>query len=195
MAVSWAKRVLRSGNHEIMAKKKSAGIVLYRLSHGELEVFLVHPGGPYWARKDEGAWSIPKGVLQEGEEPIQAAMREFAEETGTPVTGELLALHPIRQANGKVIYAWAVDGDFDPATLRSNLFSIEWPPRSGVTQAFPEVDRGGWFSLPVATQKVLAWQRPLLDELQSLVGGHTHVLTDRQTASMKPGAASGQHRG
>ncbi len=154
-----------------MPKKLSAGIVLYRRSGGHAEVFLVHPGGPFWAKKDAGAWSIPKGEYGEGEDPLTVARREFAEETGCEVTGSLQPLTPLKQPSGKIISAWAVEGDLDPATLKSNTFPLEWPPRSGKIQQFPEVDRGAWFDLPIAREKILSGQRPFLDELQRLVKG------------------------
>ncbi|MDN0085756.1 NUDIX domain-containing protein [Crenobacter sp. SG2305] len=152
-----------------MARKSSAGIVLYRIRQGELEVFLVHPGGPYWAKKDDGAWSIPKGEFEPGEDPLATARREFLEETGSPVTAELRPLPPLKQPSGKVVHAWAAEGDIDAATVKSNLFAMEWPPRSGLMQNFPEVDKGAWFTIAAARQKLLSGQRPFLDELQKLV--------------------------
>ncbi len=145
--------------------KQSAGLLLFRGSLGSLEVFLVHPGGPFWARKDDGAWSIPKGELTTDEEPLAAAMREFEEETGQPIAGQFIPLEPVRQAGGKTVFAWAVRGDFDPSQLRSNTFSMEWPRGSGRQRDFPEVDRAAWFDLPAARQKILKGQSPLLDEL------------------------------
>jgi len=152
-----------------MTKRFSAGIVLYRRSGRELEVFLVHPGGPFWAKKDAGAWSIPKGEYGEGEDPEAAARREFAEETGCEVRGPLQPLTPLKQPSGKLISAWAMEGDFDPATLTSNTFPLEWPPRSGNIQQFPEVDRGAWFDIPTAREKILIGQRPFLEQLLGLV--------------------------
>ncbi|HMV56510.1 MAG TPA: NUDIX domain-containing protein [Nitrospira sp.] len=152
-----------------MPKKLSAGIVLYRRIGGGLQVFLVHPGGPFWAKKDSGAWSIPKGEYIEGEEPETVARREFQEETGGELTGRLQALTPLKQPSGKVISAWAVEGDIDPTELKSNTFSLEWPPRSGTIQQFPEVDRGAWFDLPTAQEKMLVGQRPFLEELVRFV--------------------------
>jgi len=131
------------------------------------EVFLVHPGGPFWARKDAGAWSIPKGEFEEGDDPLEAAKREFLEETGSPVGGGFQALAPVRLKSGKTIHAWAVEGDIDAAAIRSNLFSMEWPPGSGRQQAFPEVDRGGWFGVAEARRKLQDGQLGLLDELAS----------------------------
>lgn len=148
-----------------MPKKTSAGILLYRRRAGELEVFLVHPGGPFWTKKDLGAWSLPKGEVGEGEDPRAAAVREFTEETGFRAGGELRPLRPQRQSSGKTILAWAVEGDCDPAELRSGTFSMEWPPRSGKQQEFPEVDRGAWFTLDEARRRIVAGQAPFLDEL------------------------------
>ena len=144
----------------------SAGILLYRLRAGAPEVFLVHPGGPFWARKDAGAWSIPKGEFAEGEEPVEAAKREFHEETGSTVSGTFLALTPLKQKGGKLVHAWAVEGDIDAGAIRSNVFSMEWPPRSGRQQEFPEVDRGGWFDLASARTRMQEGQRGFLVELE-----------------------------
>jgi predicted NUDIX family NTP pyrophosphohydrolase len=149
-----------------MAGKTSAGILLYRFRRSAPEVFLVHPGGPYWANKDAGAWSIPKGELEANDDPLAAARREFEEETGRPVAGDFLALTPQRQKGGKVVHAWAVEGDIDAATIVSNTFTIEWPPRSGVRRTFPEVDRAAWFDIATAREKILAGQQPFLDELE-----------------------------
>jgi len=153
-----------------MVKKTSAGIILYRKTGGKLEVFLVHPGGPFWAKKDEGAWSIPKGLFEEGEDPLTAARREFQEETGSGIAGEFEALTPLKQPSGKVVYAWAVEGDMDAASVKSNMFSMEWPPRSGQEQSFPEVDRGGWFDITRAKGKLLKGQRGFLEELRKILG-------------------------
>src|SRR5262249_14370087 len=120
--------------------RQSAGLLLFRNTSGALEVLLVHPGGPFWSRKDDGAWTIPKGEFAQADPPLQAALREFEEETGAAVTGPFLELQPRRQAGGKTIYAWAVRGDFDPTGLKSNTFTVEWPPRSGRVQTFPEID-------------------------------------------------------
>lgn len=149
-------------------RKRSAGLLLFRESRGVLEVLLVHPGGPFWARKDAGAWSIPKGEFDADEEPLAAARREFAEETGTAVDGEFIELQPVRQPSGKVVHAWAVRADFDPAQLRSNTFSMEWPPKSGQLREFPEVDRAAWFALDQARAKIQPGQLPLLDQLNRL---------------------------
>jgi predicted NUDIX family NTP pyrophosphohydrolase/ubiquinone/menaquinone biosynthesis C-methylase UbiE len=149
--------------------KRSAGLLLFRIKPAGVEVLLVHPGGPFWAKKDDGAWSIPKGELSEAEEPLAAARREFEEEMGRPVDGEFLPLEPIRQAGGKEVLAWAVRADVDPATLDSNTFSMEWPPHSGRQQQFPEIDKAAWFDLGTAKQKILKGQAPLLDELSAKV--------------------------
>jgi predicted NUDIX family NTP pyrophosphohydrolase len=148
-----------------MPKKTSAGILLYRRRTSGLEVFLVHPGGPFWTKKDLGAWSLPKGEFEPGEDPLDAAKREFTEETGFPIGGEFRALTPLRQPSGKTIHAWAVEGDCDPAAVRSNTFEMEWPPRSGKRSAFPEVDRADWFSLEEARRRIIAGQAPFLDQL------------------------------
>jgi predicted NUDIX family NTP pyrophosphohydrolase len=151
--------------------KKSAGLLLFRGSTESLEVLLVHPGGPFWAKKDDGAWSIPKGEFPDGEEPLAAAIREFEEETGQLVAGDFIALEPIRQAGGKIVFAWAVRADFDLSQLRSNLFQLEWPPRSGRQREFPEVDRAAWFDLASAKRKILNGQLPLLEHLSVAVQG------------------------
>ena len=149
--------------------KRSAGILLYRLRDGELQVFLAHPGGPFWARKDDGAWTIPKGEIGEGEEPLQAAQREFLEETGFPIGSEFRPLEPLKQSGGKSVHAWAVEADCDPSLLRSNLFSLEWPPKSGQTREFPEVDRAAWFTIPQAREKILKGQIGFIDQLVGLL--------------------------
>ena len=150
--------------------KTSAGLLLYRWREGRLEVFLVHPGGPFWARKDEGAWSIPKGELAAGEDPLVAARREFAEETGLVPDGAFVALTPLRQAGGKIVHAFALEGDCDPTAIRSNSFTIEWPPRSGQRREFPEVDRAAWFAIAEAERKILKGQLGLLAQLVELQG-------------------------
>lgn len=148
--------------------KRSAGLLLYRVREETLEVFLVHPGGPFWARKDLGVWTIPKGEIDKGEDPLEAARREFEEETGFRPEGEFRELTPIRQRSGKIVHAWAVEGDCDPTILRSNIFTLEWPPRSGRQKEFPEADRAGWFSLTQAREKILEGQRELLAQLERL---------------------------
>jgi predicted NUDIX family NTP pyrophosphohydrolase len=144
----------------------SAGILLYRRRSSGTEVFLVHPGGPYWARKDEGAWSVPKGLVGAGEDELACARREFREETGfdAPVAASERPLGSFRLPSGKRLHVWAVAGDCDPAALRSNLFNMEWPPRSGHTGQFPEVDRGGWFDREAALRKIAPGQRPVLEK-------------------------------
>jgi predicted NUDIX family NTP pyrophosphohydrolase len=149
--------------------KKSAGILLYRRSAGGLEVLLAHPGGPFWRHRDLGAWTLPKGEIVEGEDALDAARREFGEETGLAAAGPFVALTPLRQPSGKTLYAWAAEGDCDAASLRSNRFTLEWPPRSGKHAEFPEIDRAAWLALPEARQKILKGQAPLLDELESLL--------------------------
>lgn len=151
-----------------MAAKRSAGILLYRRTGAEPEFLLVHPGGPFWAKKDAGAWSIPKGQIEEDEEPRACAIRELEEELGPAPEldpEELIELGSVRQRAGKVVEAWAAEADFDPDFLDSNTFSMEWPPRSGKQAEFPEVDRAGWFGLEVAREKILAAQAELLDRL------------------------------
>ena len=149
-----------------MTKKNSAGILLHRLRGSGIEVFLVHPGGPFWAKKDARAWSIPKGEFEAGEDPLEAAKREFKEETGFAVEGNFIELTPVKQPGGKVVYAWAVMGDCEADSIKSNTFSLEWPPRSGKRKEFPEVDRAGWFTPEVAREKILKGQLVLLEELK-----------------------------
>jgi predicted NUDIX family NTP pyrophosphohydrolase len=155
-----------------VAGKQSAGILAFRRrSAATLEVLLVHPGGPFWKNKDAQAWSIPKGELAAPEEALAAARREFAEELGFQIDGDFLALTPVRQSGGKTVHAFAVEADFDAAQAKSNTFSIEWPPKSGKLQEFPEVDRAEWFALEVAMQKINAAQAALLRELRARVPG------------------------
>jgi predicted NUDIX family NTP pyrophosphohydrolase len=149
--------------------KQSAGVLLYRFRQALPEVFLVHPGGPFWAKKDAGAWSIPKGEAAPGEDLLARAQREFAEETGFSIDGEFRPLAPIKQSGGKIVHAWALEGDCDAAAIRSNTFDLEWPPRSGRVQAFAEVDRAGWFGLAAARDKINPAQRGLIDELERLL--------------------------
>lgn len=151
--------------------KHSAGLLVYRRTEAGIEVFLVHPGGPFFAKKDLGAWTIPKGELAEGEEPLVAAQREFAEETGFALAGPFLPLGAVRQAGGKVVQAFATVGsaDIDPEKIVSNTFQVEWPPRSGRMTNFPEVDRAGWFSLALAAEKINAAQAEFLTRLEAQV--------------------------
>jgi predicted NUDIX family NTP pyrophosphohydrolase len=150
--------------------QRSAGILLYRRKSGAIEVLLVHPGGPFWANKDDGAWTIPKGLYEAGEDALAAARREFEEETGMRPEGDPLALGSFRQSSAKIIDVWAVEGEFDPARLRSNAFHMEWPPRSGRMAEFPEIDRAAWFAPEQARQKMLKGQRPVLEALLQLLG-------------------------
>lgn len=146
-------------------RKSSSGLLMYRRGPTGVEVLLVHPGGPYWANKDANGWSIPKGELDDDESPELAARREFAEELGVEPQGPLIPLGSIRQKNGKTVHAWAVEGDFECATLRSNTFRMEWPPKSGRMQEFPEVDRAAWFAPDVARGKMHVGQAELVDRL------------------------------
>jgi len=150
--------------------RKSAGILMYRTRNGRLELFLVHPGGPFWEKKDAGSWSIPKGEIDDAEGPLQAARREFHEETGFEAAGEFLELVPLKQPGGKTVSAWAVEGDCDPARVRSNRFTLEWPPKSGIVREFPEVDRGGWFPLHQAREKILKGQLNFIEQLSEILG-------------------------
>ncbi len=145
--------------------KKSAGLLMYRRRHGDLEVFLVHPGGPFWKKKDVGSWSIPKGEYTTEEDALEAAKREFREETGIEASGEFIPLSSRKQPSGKIITVWAFEGDCDASTIKSNTFSLEWPPRSGKREEFPEVDRAGWFSVPDAKVKIIEGQSGFVDEL------------------------------
>ena len=150
--------------------KLSAGILLYRRRGELVEVFLVHPGGPFWKNKDEGAWSIPKGEYEAGSDPLTTARREFAEETGAePPAGAPTPLGQIKQAGGKLVAAWALEGDLAAEQIQSNTFTIEWPPQSGKTREFPEVDRAGWFALAAAGEKILAGQREFLTRLAGML--------------------------
>jgi predicted NUDIX family NTP pyrophosphohydrolase len=149
--------------------KRAAGILLYRVKGPSLEVFLIHPGGPYWARKDEGAWSIPKGEFFDNEDPLQAAQREFQEETSFTVKGPFTSIGSVKQSNGKIVQAWACEGDLDAAAIQSNNFQLEWPPHSGKYQEFPEADRGEWFPINFARKKILKVQLPFLENLERLL--------------------------
>ena len=147
----------------------SAGLLMYRLKDGSIQVLLAHPGGPFFVKKDDGSWTIPKGEPDGKEDLLLAAQREFEEETGLKPTGPFRSLKPVKQKDGKIVHAWAFEGDCDPATLRSNTFVIEWPPKSGKQQEFPEIDRAEWFDLATARQKIKAGQEGLLDELETTV--------------------------
>ena len=146
-------------------KKRSAGLLMFRRKAGGLELLLAHPGGPYWAGKDLGAWSLPKGETEEGEELLAAAQREFTEETGFTAQGPFIDLGEARQASGKVVAAWAFEGDCEPQALKSNLFEMPWPPRSGKTAAFPEIDRIGWFTPDEALRRLIKGQRVFIERL------------------------------
>jgi predicted NUDIX family NTP pyrophosphohydrolase len=149
---------------------QSAGILVYRRNKKTVEFFLVHPGGPFWAKKDLGAWSIPKGEYEPHEDPLAAAKREFLEETGQKISGEFIALTPIKQKAGKIVKAWLVESDIDIDAITSNTFEMEWPPKSGRKQSFPEVDKGGWFDAATAKEKINQNQATLIDEAMSLIG-------------------------
>ncbi len=152
--------------------QKSAGLLMFRFNQGQPEVFLVHPGGPLWSKKDLGAWSIPKGLYEE-EDPLQAARREFQEETGFRSEGRFIPLGSQKQSSGKVITAWAVEGDCNADAIRSNTFSIQWPPKSGRQQSFPEVDRAGWFSIETAKKKIVKGQVPFIQALVRILSDGT----------------------
>lgn len=145
--------------------KKSAGILFYRLTDGFTEVLLVHPGGPFWVNKDIGAWSVPKGEFEPGEEPLAAAIREVKEELGIEVSGDFLELAPAKQKSGKIIYTWALQRDVDVSNITSNTFELEWPPKSGKMIQVPEVDRAGWFNMQEARDKIIPGQVPVLESL------------------------------
>lgn len=146
-------------------QKKSAGILLYRLTNRILEVLIVHPGGPFWEKKDLGAWSIPKGEFTDDENPLDAAVREFSEEMGVSISGDFIEMTPIQQNKGKVVYAFALEQDFDISKIKSNTFTIEWPPKSGKEHEFPEIDKAGWFDFETSKQKLNKYQTALIDEL------------------------------
>lgn len=148
--------------------RESAGLLMYRRRDEQIEVFLIHPGGPYWARKDKGAWSIPKGEFTD-EDALEAARREFREETSFTATGRFEPLEPIKQTGGKIVHAWAVEGDCDADAIESNTFTVQWPPRSGSWRTFPEADRAAWLPLPTAREKILKSQLPLLDQLETML--------------------------
>lgn len=157
---------------------------MYRTVSRNLQVMLVHPGGPFWAKKDDGAWSVPKGEFTEHEPPLEAAIREFTEETGLIPSGPFLPLGSVKQPSGKVVTVWAFHGDWDPSALRSNVFQLEWPPRSGVKLEFPEVDRAAWFDATEARRKILAGQVAFIDAVEKVVG-----VGEKQRASQPSQAA------
>jgi predicted NUDIX family NTP pyrophosphohydrolase len=164
------RRFKRAPEGAIPMPKASAGLLVYRHREGRFEVFLVHPGGPFWARKDLGAWSIPKGELTASEDPLAAAIREFQEETGATINGTFLPLPPRKQPGGKTVHAWAVEGDLDPRQVRSNTFLLEWPKGSGRQKEFPEVDHAEWFEIREAKRRILPGQVGLIDDLCNLLG-------------------------
>jgi predicted NUDIX family NTP pyrophosphohydrolase len=150
--------------------KRSAALLVYKNRPDGIQVFLVHPGGPFWAKKDLGAWSIPKGEFDEAEDGLAAAKREFLEEVGQSIDGDFIALTPVKQRGGKIVHTWAVEGEVDEAAIKSNEFEMEWPPRSGRQARFPEVDQGRWFSIAEASRRILPGQVPILEELIMKVG-------------------------
>jgi predicted NUDIX family NTP pyrophosphohydrolase len=153
--------------------RTNAGILFYRLQQNKLEVLLVHPGGPYWVKKDAGAWSIPKGEASADEKLLEAAIRETEEETGIKAQGKFIALAPVKQKSGKIIYAWTLQGNFETSAIRSNTFEMEWPPKSGKKKLFPEIDKAAWFGIEEAKNKIIPGQIPFITELGSLVN-QTH---------------------
>ncbi len=162
--------------------KKSAGIVMYRFKNKILEVFLVHPGGPFWSNKDKHVWSIPKGEFDEGENILEAAKREFQEETGFEVDGNFTQLQPVKQPSRKIIYAWTVESDCDASAIKSNTFPMEWPPKSGKQQEFPEVDKADWFTIGVAKEKIFKGQVGFLEQLCNLLGYDSSELVREKTS-------------
>lgn len=150
--------------------KKSAGILLYRLKNNLLEVLLAHPGGPFWVKKDAGVWTIPKGEFTDDEDALEAAKREFKEETGMDVTGEFVELMPLKQKSGKIIYAWLLLGDLDPSQIKSNTFELEWPPKSGIKKQYPEIDKAAWYNLNDAKEKINPGQVGFIAQLERLLG-------------------------
>lgn len=149
--------------------KHSSGILLYKFNNEKLEVMLVHPGGPFWARKDKGAWSIPKGLLEENENPLEAAKREFKEETGFDIDGEFISLGELQQPSKKIVHAWAIEMDLDATRIRSNTFTLEWPKNSGKIQEYPEIDKGDWFDIKQAKKKILIGQISFIDSLIEII--------------------------
>lgn len=154
-----------------MPRPRSAGVLMFRRRGSIIQVLLVHPGGPYWQRKDDGAWTIPKGEFEVGESPEQAARREFEEETGYKLEGEVVPLTPVKQKSGKMVHPFAIAGDMDAEQIRSNMFTMEWPVGSGTMREYPEIDRAQWFTFDEAESKLIAGQRPMLAELKRLLEG------------------------
>jgi len=154
-------------DQKIIMSKKSAGILLYRFKNKNLEFLLVHPGGPFWKNKDEGAWSIPKGEFDDDEKPLEAAIRELKEETGIVLKGDFIELTPVKQKSGKLVYAFAKEHDLDPSQIKSNEFEMEWPPKSGKKKMFPEIDKAEWFDKKIAKDKIITAQLSLVEELDS----------------------------
>ena len=154
--------------YDVVMAKKSAGLVMYRVRNNQLEVLLVHPGGPFWAKKDEGAWFIPKGEVSPGEDQFSAAKREFQEETGIESHANFIALGSVKHKGGKIVHAWAFEGDCEPSSIRSNTFTIEWPPRSGNQQTFPEVDQAQFVSVEQAKAKIYAAEFEFIDRLEKI---------------------------
>ena len=171
--------------------KLSAGLVMYRIRRGQLQVLLVHPGGPFWAKKDLGAWSIPKGEIEPNEDGLSAAKREFEEETGIKPEGEMVSLGISRHKSGKIVAAWAFAGDCDPTKIRSNFFSMEWPPRSGKPQQFPEVDRAEFFVLEAAKEKIVPGEYDLLQRLAEIQRDYIPSLMNPICGSSKQSGLSG----
>lgn len=165
--------------------KQSAGILLYRQTSTGLEVFLVHPGGPFWAKKDKAAWSIPKGEYEEGEAPLDAAKRELTEETGIKIDGPLLDLGELRQPSSKVVRAWATEQDCDPSSISSNTFTLEWPPKSGKQQEFPEIDRADWFPTSIARVKLHKGQVGFIDKLRESLGLPDELADESEDEKLK----------
>lgn len=149
--------------------RKSAGILVFKKIKDGLGILLVHPGGPFWSKKDLNSWSVPKGEFDENEEAFDAARREFKEETGFLPEGEFIRLEPVKQAGGKLVYTWAVEGDIDVSMIKSNLFKMEWPPKSGKFKEFPEIDRAEWFPIETAKTKIIKGQIPILENLEKLI--------------------------
>jgi predicted NUDIX family NTP pyrophosphohydrolase len=155
--------------------KKSAGVLVFHRKKSVTEVLLVHPGGPFWAKKDEGAWSIPKGEIDGDEEPLEVAKREYREETGASIDGHFIPLEPMRQPGGKIVYAWAVEGEFNASSLVSNTFMLAWPPKSGRIQEYPEVDRAEWFTFEAAMKKILKGQQGFIVQLVKILEKHEGI--------------------